>query len=169
MEESKFGQEDSRGHWAPDRRISYGPAFAWPPRPKAFLKWFFGFPGYLLPWNIPYALLAVGIWLYLTPPLETFQTLLVHSRQHLKPHKKRLKPYIRKLLHDDVRLRLFTSRQLRGIERTKRMLAGGLAWCKMCSGPCAGLALVQAAFRAPRWLFDGVNCFPVPAVVGKMG
>ena len=75
MEESKFGQEDTRGHWAPDRRISYGPAFAWPPRPKAFLKWFFGFPGYLLPWNIPYALLAVGIWLYLKPPLENFQTL----------------------------------------------------------------------------------------------
>ncbi len=75
MDESEFGREDSRGHWAPDRRISYGPAFAWPPRPKAFLKWVFGFPGYLLPWNIPYALLAVGIWLYLTPPLETFQTL----------------------------------------------------------------------------------------------
>ena len=75
MSESQFGSEDARGHWSPDRPISYGPAFAWPPQPKALLKWFFGFPGYLLPWNVPYAILAVFIWIYLTPPIEQFQTL----------------------------------------------------------------------------------------------
>ena len=75
MSESQFGREDARGNWVPDRPISYGPAFAWPPKPKALVKWFFGFPGYLLPWNIPYALLAIFIWVYLTPPLEHFQTL----------------------------------------------------------------------------------------------
>ena len=75
MSESQFGREDARGNWVPDRPISYGPAFAWPPQPKALVKWFFGFPGYLLPWNIPYALLAIFIWVYLTPPLEHFQTL----------------------------------------------------------------------------------------------
>ena len=37
-----------------------------------------------------------------------------------------LKPIVKRLLHDDVRLRLFTSRQLRSIERTKRLLAGVL-------------------------------------------
>ena len=53
MSESQFGREDARGNWVPDKPISYGPAFAWPPQPKALLKWFFGLPGYLLPWNIP--------------------------------------------------------------------------------------------------------------------
>ncbi len=47
MDDSKFGKEDSRGFWAPKEPVSYGPAFDWPPRPRALLKWFFGFPGYL--------------------------------------------------------------------------------------------------------------------------
>ena len=75
MSESRYGSEDARGHWVPEKPISYGPAFSWPPQPKALVKWFFGFPGYLLPWNVPYALLAIFIWFYLTPPLEHFQTL----------------------------------------------------------------------------------------------
>ena len=47
MDDSEFGVEDPGGRWAPNERISYGPAFAWPPKPHAFLKWFFGFPGWL--------------------------------------------------------------------------------------------------------------------------
>ena len=74
MDDSKIGTEDSRGYWVPNDRVSYGPVFEWPPRPKVLLKWFFGFPGYLLPWNVLYAVAAVGIWLYLTPPLDAFQT-----------------------------------------------------------------------------------------------
>ena len=74
MDDSRYGSEDSRGYWTPDRRISYGPAFAWPPQPRALFKWFFGFPGYLFPWNVPYAIAAVGIWLYLTPDLANFET-----------------------------------------------------------------------------------------------
>jgi len=77
MDDSKFGAEDSIGDWAPNEPISYGPAFAWPPEPRALLKWFFGFPGYLLPWNVLYAVAALGIWFYLTPPLATFETLSV--------------------------------------------------------------------------------------------
>jgi sterol desaturase/sphingolipid hydroxylase (fatty acid hydroxylase superfamily) len=41
----------------------------------AFLRWFFGFPGYLLPWNVLYAALALAIWFLATPPLETMRTL----------------------------------------------------------------------------------------------
>lgn len=77
MDETKFGTEDSRGYWAPDKPINYGPAFNWPPKPKALLKWFFGFPGYLLPWNVLYAVAAFGIWFFLTPGLENFQTLSI--------------------------------------------------------------------------------------------
>lgn len=74
MDDSKIGTEDSRGYWVPNDRVSYGPVFEWPPRPKVLFKWFFGFPGYFLPWNVLYAVAAVGIWLYLTPPLDAFQT-----------------------------------------------------------------------------------------------
>ena len=62
MDESKYGKYDNRGHWVPDARISYGPFFAWPPQAKALFKWFFGFPGYFLPWNVLYAVLAILIW-----------------------------------------------------------------------------------------------------------
>ena len=73
MDDSKFGTEDNRGFWQPNKRISYGPAFAWPPQPKKLFKWFFGFPGYLFPWNVPYAIAAVLIWLYLTPSLTVME------------------------------------------------------------------------------------------------
>jgi hypothetical protein len=74
MDDAKYGTEDSRGYWQPKGRISYGPVFEWPPKPKVLLKWFFGFPGYLFPWNVIYAVAAVGIWVYLTPALETMRT-----------------------------------------------------------------------------------------------
>ena len=74
MDDKNYGTEDSRGYWKPNKPISYGPAFNWPPDPKALYKWFFGFPGYLLPWNVLYAIAALGIWAFLTPDLENFQT-----------------------------------------------------------------------------------------------
>lgn len=72
MDDSNYGKEDERGHWAPDSRISYGPFFSWPPKVHALFKWFFGFPGYFLPWNVLYVIVALFIWLFLTPPLENF-------------------------------------------------------------------------------------------------
>ena len=75
MEESNFGREGSRGEWSPNKPISYGPVFTWPPKPRSLLTWFFGLPGYLFPWNVPYAIAAVCIWFFLTPSLDHFQTL----------------------------------------------------------------------------------------------
>ena len=75
MDDSKYGTENARGYWSPSKPISYGPAFNWPPDPKALYKWFFGFPGYLLPWNVLYAIAAFGIWTFLTPNLANFETL----------------------------------------------------------------------------------------------
>ena len=77
IEETDLGSRDKRGYWKPKKSISYGPFFEWPPKPKALFKWFFGFPGYLLPWNLLFALAAIIIWLYLTPPLEKMTTLNV--------------------------------------------------------------------------------------------
>lgn len=75
MDEANFGKEDARGNWAPDKPVGYGPVFSWPPQPKALFKWFFGFPGYFLPWNLLYAVAAILIWMFLTPSLETMSTL----------------------------------------------------------------------------------------------
>ncbi|OED36138.1 desaturase [Chromatiales bacterium (ex Bugula neritina AB1)] len=72
MDDSQYGKEDTRGNWVPDARISYGPFFSWPPQAKALFKWFFGYPGYFLPWNALYAVLAILIWQFLTPSLESF-------------------------------------------------------------------------------------------------
>jgi sterol desaturase/sphingolipid hydroxylase (fatty acid hydroxylase superfamily) len=74
MDDSAFGKEDGRGFWVPNNPVSYGPFFTWPPHAKALMKWFFGFPGYLLPWNVFYAVAAVLIWALLTPSLETMET-----------------------------------------------------------------------------------------------
>ena len=74
MDDKDFGR-DERGHWAPARRISYGPLMAVPWDVRAVLKWFFGYPGFLFPWTIGYALLAIVIWQWLTPSLEVMQTL----------------------------------------------------------------------------------------------
>jgi len=74
LDDNTLGKRDNRGNWAPNERVSYGPFFTWPIRPVVLLKWFFGYPGYLFPWNVLYAVGAVLIWLYLTPSLETMAT-----------------------------------------------------------------------------------------------
>ena len=74
MDDSLYGREDASGYWTPTKPVSYGPAFDWPPNPPALFKWFFGFPGYLLPWNVLYAVAAMLIWAFLTPSLATMKT-----------------------------------------------------------------------------------------------
>jgi sterol desaturase/sphingolipid hydroxylase (fatty acid hydroxylase superfamily) len=63
-----------RAEWAPDQPIEYPPVFVWPPRPKAFVRWFAGPSGYLLPFNALYALLAILVWNFATPSVETMST-----------------------------------------------------------------------------------------------
>ncbi len=60
---------DARGEWQPAELVKPAPIFAWPPRPGTALKWLFGFPGYLWPWNTIYMLIATGTLLYLQPEL----------------------------------------------------------------------------------------------------
>jgi sterol desaturase/sphingolipid hydroxylase (fatty acid hydroxylase superfamily) len=75
ISDKDFGTEDARGNWAPAKPISYGPAFDWPPDPKRLVKWLFGFPGYFLPWNVLYAGLALFLWTWFSPSLETTKEL----------------------------------------------------------------------------------------------
>jgi sterol desaturase/sphingolipid hydroxylase (fatty acid hydroxylase superfamily) len=68
---------DRRGDWQPPELIKAPPLFVWPIRPLAFLKWFFGWQGYLFPWNVTYAAIAVATWVFLTPDLATMKTFEV--------------------------------------------------------------------------------------------
>jgi hypothetical protein len=74
MDDAAFGARDRRGDWKPFRHVAYPAVFVWPAQPLAMLKWLFGYPGYILPWNLLYAGIAVAVWLYLTPPVEAMRT-----------------------------------------------------------------------------------------------
>lgn len=71
MDDSIYGTRDNRGNWAPNELIAYPPVFVWPPNLAGFLKWI---PGYLFPWNALYAVIAILIWVYLTPLLQTMKS-----------------------------------------------------------------------------------------------
>ena len=66
---------NQRGEWRPEMPIGLPPIFAWPPKPGAAGKWFFGFPGYLLPLNAFWFAVAVLTWTVLTPELSTMATV----------------------------------------------------------------------------------------------
>lgn len=73
--DSGLGNRDRRGDWRPPYLVNLPVIFAWPPKPWAALKWTFGFPGYLWPWNAVYLSIAVMSWFFLTPPLAEMQSL----------------------------------------------------------------------------------------------
>ncbi len=74
MASADLGVRDARGEWKPTERIEFPPPFQWPPRPLAFLKWMFGFPGYLWPLNAFWFGTTALTWFVLTPPLESMAT-----------------------------------------------------------------------------------------------
>ncbi|MDE0714213.1 MAG: sterol desaturase family protein, partial [Gammaproteobacteria bacterium] len=57
----------------PREPIPVPPLYAWPPRPLAALRYLF--IGMTYPWGYLYAALAVVLWLWLTPSMETMATL----------------------------------------------------------------------------------------------
>ena len=74
MDDAAYGTRDSRGFWRPSKLIEYPPVFVWPANPAGVVKWLFGYPGYLWPWNSFYAVLAVLVWLFATPSLEQMRS-----------------------------------------------------------------------------------------------
>jgi len=74
MDETLYGTRNARGEWTPTRRASFGPLFEWPTKPGRILRWFFGVPGYLLPWNVFYFGAAMAIYFFATPSSTTMKT-----------------------------------------------------------------------------------------------
>jgi sterol desaturase/sphingolipid hydroxylase (fatty acid hydroxylase superfamily) len=66
----EFGSRDEKGHWRPPYPVRYAPLFTWPPRPLRFLKWLFGYPGFLWPVHSFFVGLALLTWYVLQPPLS---------------------------------------------------------------------------------------------------
>lgn len=74
MDDLQYGTRNKRGDWKPNEPLKYPPVFIWPVQPAKFLKWMFGFPGFLWPWNAFYLAIAAVLWYHLTPSMETLQT-----------------------------------------------------------------------------------------------
>ncbi|MDQ0468577.1 sterol desaturase family protein [Labrys wisconsinensis] len=74
MDDTLYGKRDKRGDWKPFKPIQYPPVFVWPAQPVAFVKWLFGYPGYILPWNLLYAAVGAALWLWLTPPMDEMRS-----------------------------------------------------------------------------------------------
>lgn len=66
-----MGRERQAGeNGSPIRCRKRGPLFQWPLQPIKILKYLFAPQGFLWPFNLLYALLAVACWMYFTPALE---------------------------------------------------------------------------------------------------
>lgn len=63
------------GGWIPPEIVETPPAFVWPPKPGALLKYIFGWEGYLFPYNFLYMAVATAIWWYLVPDLSQMKNL----------------------------------------------------------------------------------------------
>lgn len=74
MAELGVGARDRRGDWRPAELLKAPPIYSWPVQPRAIAKWLFGYDGFLFPWNVTYAAVAILTWLYLTPDLATMKT-----------------------------------------------------------------------------------------------
>jgi sterol desaturase/sphingolipid hydroxylase (fatty acid hydroxylase superfamily) len=77
MDDTTYGTRDRRGDWAPNKHVTYGPLFAWPPQPARLGTWLFSFPGFILPWNVFYAAAAGAAWFWTTPSTTTTRHLAV--------------------------------------------------------------------------------------------
>jgi sterol desaturase/sphingolipid hydroxylase (fatty acid hydroxylase superfamily) len=69
------GARNARGEWSPGPRLGYSPVFVRPLRLGAVAKWLVGVPGYVLPYNALYLLVAAVVWWVATPSRQTMSSL----------------------------------------------------------------------------------------------
>ena len=74
MSDAMPGARDNRGYWRPPYLIEVEAPYRWPPQPPAVLRWLFGFPGYLWPWNCFYLATALATWFFLMPDLARMES-----------------------------------------------------------------------------------------------
>ena len=67
MSDATVVDRDKRGNWAPKYLEQLPAPMVWPPNPLKILKWFFGWGGYLWPWNAIYLGIALLAYFFMTP------------------------------------------------------------------------------------------------------
>ena len=70
MDDLKYGSRNKRGDWKPNGKIQFAPVLDWPFRPARFVTWLVSVDGFLLPWNVTFALIAFVVWRFLTPAAD---------------------------------------------------------------------------------------------------
>ena len=73
----EYGKRDARGHWTPPYPARYAPIFEWPWQPVKILKWIFGFPGLLWPFNTFIFVFAFLTVAYVQPAIANCKNLEV--------------------------------------------------------------------------------------------
>jgi sterol desaturase/sphingolipid hydroxylase (fatty acid hydroxylase superfamily) len=73
--DASVGSVNARGEWSPNRRVGYAPLFVRPLSLKAVVRWLVGFPGYVLPYNALYFMVAAIVWFVATPSRQTLSSL----------------------------------------------------------------------------------------------
>ena len=68
---------DRRGDWQPTELCKPAPLFVWPFRAIPFVKWLFGWPGFLFPWNALFLAIALLNWFVLMPDIATMKSFEV--------------------------------------------------------------------------------------------
>ncbi len=66
---------DAKGEWHPESACRFAPLFTWPLQLSRLLKWLFGWPGFLWPYNTFHLAVAVLTWAWLQPDVGTCATL----------------------------------------------------------------------------------------------
>ena len=69
MADIVWGSRDKRGEWQPDDLPQPSPLFRWPIKPVSIIKYLFAPQGFLWPYNLLYALIALISWVFFNPDL----------------------------------------------------------------------------------------------------
>ena len=75
MDEVAWGARDARGEWKPEQLPVPSPIFSRPWKPLAILKYLFAPGGFIWPYNLAVALLAVAGYLWFSPTLAQAATI----------------------------------------------------------------------------------------------
>ena len=73
MNEKDFGYRNEKGFWIPNELLIPKPVLKDIFNLNKIFKNIFGFPGYLFPYNILWAVMALLIWFYFTPDIKTMK------------------------------------------------------------------------------------------------
>jgi sterol desaturase/sphingolipid hydroxylase (fatty acid hydroxylase superfamily) len=73
MKTTFVGKRNKRGDWKPEKPLEKPDIWS----AAKFLRFMFGYPGYLFPWGVVYMAFPIVTWLWLTPPMEEMKTFQV--------------------------------------------------------------------------------------------